>query len=160
MLIAKEDSKEMSKTIRRQQSEIQVKDSMLKDSRIKLDCIEQQLYERNVQIVGLPESDQEADDMKKVVQLAKVKMGLNIETDIDTVHRLGKKTNHKSRDLIIKFKTKAARQEFYQNRKKTCPSKYPQENIYINDQITDYRKGLFLVGWQATQKLNFNNTVR
>ncbi len=70
-------------------------------------------------------------------------MGLKIKGDIETVHRLGNKMAHKPRDLIIKFKTTEVRQEFYQNRKKTSLGKDPRKNIYINDHITDYRKGLF-----------------
>ncbi len=45
-------------------------------------------------------------------------------------------------DNIVKLKLGKARQEFYKNRKKTF-NKDPRKNIYINDHITDYRKGLF-----------------
>ena len=47
------------------------------------------------------------------------------------------------RDLVIKFKSKEIRDTFYKNRKLTAPCKNPEENIYINDRITDYRKSLF-----------------
>ena len=34
-------------------------------------------------------------------------------------------------------------QKFYENRKKTAPHKETSRNIYINDHLTNYHKGLF-----------------
>ena len=59
------------------------------------------------------------------------------------MHRLGRKSSIESRDLIVKFTPKEVRDDFYLKRKKTAPSKHPEENGYINDHITEYRKGLF-----------------
>ncbi len=67
-------------------------------------------------------------------------MGLGIGTQIDQVHRLGKKSRNKPRDLVVKFKSKENRDAFYKNRKLTAPSKNPEENIYISERITDYKK--------------------
>ncbi len=115
----------------------------IEDLKMKIDDMEQCSYERDVQVVGLSESDEDGDDLNKMVKIAEQKMGLKIKEDIEEIHRLGRKTNGKTRDLIIRFKTKASREVFYQNRKKTSPSKHPINNIYINDRITRYRKGLF-----------------
>ena len=43
----------------------------------------------------------------------------------------------------MKFINKEARDAFYGRRKRTAQSKYPEENIYVNDHITEYRKELF-----------------
>ena len=139
----KEEIDQMSPAIKVNQSNIHREMLRLKETKIKLDCVEQKFYEKEVQLVGLPESESEREDEKKIIQLAEEKMSLNIQGEIQGVHRLGRKFNKKPRDIIVKFKNKEAREAFYERRKRTAQSKYPDENIYINDHITEYRKKLF-----------------
>ncbi len=139
----KEKIDQMSLAIKVNHSNIHQEMLRLKETMIKLDCIEQKFYEKEVQLVGLPESVNESGDTKKTIQLAEVKMGLNIKDEIQGVHRLGRKSKKKPRDIIVKFINKEAREAFYEKRKRTAQSKYPQENIYVNDHITEYRKELF-----------------
>ncbi len=108
------------------------------DLKMKIDNMEQYSYKKDVQAVGLPESDEDGNDLNKMVKIAEQKMGLKIREDVEEIHRLGRKMNSKTsyRDLIIRFKAKASRESFYQNRKKTSPRKHPVNNIYISDRIT------------------------
>ncbi len=109
-----------------------------------IDEIQQDKFKSSVQIVGLPESKKEEDDVKKIVKLAQDKIGMKLKKhDIPHVYRLGKKIEGKARDIIVKFAEKKMRDSFYQKRKKTAPHKDPKMNIYVNDQLTNYRKGLF-----------------
>ncbi len=63
--------------------------------------------------------------------------------DLSEVYRLGKKIEGKKRDIVVNFAEKKTRDNFYLMRKTTTPHKDPQKNIYINDQLTNFRKGLF-----------------
>ncbi len=134
---------QMSQAIKVNHSSIQQEMIQMKETKIKLDCVEQKFYENEVQLVGLPESESESGDTKKIIQLAVEKMGLNIKDEIQGVHRLGRKSSKKPRDIIVKFINKEAREAFYGRRKKTAQSENPEENIYVNDHITEYRKELF-----------------
>ncbi len=115
-----------------------------KELTITIDELEQSQHKSSVQIVGLSESENEEADVKKVVKLAREKMNLKLKkTDVSDVHRLGKKCDGKARDLVIKFTDQKSRDQFHLNRKKTAPHKDPSKNIYVNDVLTTYRKGLF-----------------
>ncbi len=113
---------------------------------VKIDSIEQKDYINDVQIVGLEESVSEGEDAKKLIKLAKEKMGMKLKkTDVKSVHRLGKKPSKGGvcRDLVVSFKDQPTRELFYNNRKKVATSKLPHQNIYVNDKLTNHRKGLF-----------------
>ena len=113
---------------------------------VTIDSIAQKEFTNDVQVVGLGESPSSEEDMKKVVKMAKEKMGMKLKkTDVKSIHRLGKMSPHKAmpRDLVIRFKDQTTRDEFHNNRKKMATSKLSQQNIYINDRLTTLRKGLF-----------------
>ncbi len=132
-----------SRQIERLQQDLHLKDTKLQEMLIKVDLIEQEQYGNEVQLVGLPELQEDVDDVTQVLQLAEEKMGLNIpESEITDTIRLGKR-KHKPRDLLVKFKTKQMRETFYDQRKKTASSKKISQNVYINDRLTRHRKELF-----------------
>ena len=140
----KEDNKEKQRRIERLEYENRQKDKTIRELNTKYDELEQRGYDKEVQLVGLPESDSDDGDLKKILKLSKDKMGLKLKTtDIEGIHRLGKKSDNKSRDVIISFKERKARKAFYEQRKKTSQSKEVSRNIYVNDHLTDFRKGLF-----------------
>ncbi len=114
---------------------------------IKLDNIEQSQYEKDIQLVGLPESADEEDDIK--LKLANNTMGQKIKvSEITEVIRLGKKSDYKPRDTIIRFKSKKIRDTLYSNTKKSATSEDIKENVYVNDRLTTYRKNLFYAARQ------------
>ncbi len=144
-----------TRQIERLQQELHLKDTKLQEMLIKVDSIEQEQYENDVQLVGLPELQEDMDDVTKVLKLANEKMGLNIlESEIMDTTRLGKR-KHKPRDLLVKFKTKQLREAFYDRRKKTASSKKISQNVYINDRLTRHRKELFY----SARQLFKNNKI-
>ncbi len=139
-----EDNREKQRRIERLEYENRQKAKVIAELNAKYDDLEQSRYVKDVQLVGLPESNNEEEDLKKILKMSKDKMGIKLKgSDIEGFHRLGKKTEKRSRDIIITFKEKKTREAFHEQRKKTSQSKDVTQNIYINDHLTDFRKGLF-----------------
>ncbi len=114
----------------------------------KFDDFEQCQNDKNIQIVGLPESDEENNDKDKIVKIARDKFGMHLKiTDIEETYRMGRKSDNrvKGRDLIVKFKKKTTRNEFYENRKKTMSNEDQNQNIYVNDHLTKHRQHLLYI---------------
>ena len=92
-------------------------------------------------------SDEE--DTKKVLNLAKSKMGQKLKkSDVEGIHRLGKKSEKKTRDVIVKFKEQNVRDTFYLNRKKLILKNDTKNSIYINDHLTHHRQSLLYAARQ------------
>ncbi len=139
-----EENDRKSKQLRSMEFQIGKDRQKIKELTVTVDEIQQSQNKTSVQVVGLSESENEEADVKKVVKLAREKMGLKLKkTAISEVHRLGKKRKGKVRDLVIKFTDQVSRNQFHGNRKKTAPHKDPAKNIYVNDLLKTYRKGLF-----------------
>ncbi len=146
----KTENQRLHRRIERLELEGHKKSQKILELQTELDKMEQKQYENDVQIVGLKETENEEQDLKKILKISRETMGCKIKkTDIKNIHRLGKKSSDKPRDLIIKFADHSTRKRFYENRKKTSPHKDTARNIYINDHLTNYRKGLFF----STRKL-------
>ena len=114
----------------------------------KFDEFEQLQYVKNVQIVSLPENENQDDDKQKIVKIARDTFGMNLKlTDIDSTHRMGKRKpdSTKHRDTIVKFVKKSTRDKFYENRKLTITNEDPKLNIYVNDHLTHHRQHLLYV---------------
>ncbi len=135
-----------------------IKTKQLKDLKIKVDDIEQKCLERDVQIVGAPELQEEFDgdeekEMQMIVKLAKEKMNITLKKDdIEKIHRLGKRKVEKSRDLVVRFRNNITRNRFYRKRKETSNNSDPQKNIYINDHLTEYRRNFFYTARQLVKR--------
>ncbi len=135
--------------IERLQQELSIQGETIQETLVKVDNVEQMNYENDVQLVGLPEALDGTSDVTQVVKLSREKMGQHIdEVDVKEVIRLGKRSGHKPRDLIVKFRSRQIRQAFYDNRKKAALSKNIYDNIYINDRLTRFRKTLFYAARQ------------
>ncbi len=137
-----------------------IKTKHLHDMKVKLDDIEQMFFERDVQLVGvseLPEGQENnEEELEKIVRIAKEKMNITIkDTAIEKLHRLGKRKANKPRDVVVRFRSCNVRNKFYQNRKKTVNHSDPQNSIYVNDHLTEYRRNVFY----ATRQLVKNNTI-
>ena len=139
-------NKRLHRSIEKLQYELQKREDKISELVVTIDSIAQKEFINDVQVVGLTESPSPEEDMKKVVKMAKEKVGMKLKkTDVKSIHRLGKMSPHKSmpRDLVIRFKEQTTREEFQSNRKKMATSKLSQQNIYVNDRLTTQRKGLF-----------------
>ncbi len=114
----------------------------------KFDEFEQMQYGKNVQIVGLAETENEDEDKQKIVKIARDTFGMNLKlADIETTHRMGKRKQDstKHRDVIVKFTKKSTRDKFYEKRKLTITNDDPKLNIYVNDHLTQRRQHLLYV---------------
>ncbi len=139
-----EQNLKKERLLKRMEFESQKDKKKIDDLTSTLDELQQDRLRTSVQIVGLPESSKQEEDVKKIVKVAHDKLGMKLKKhDLLEVYRLGKKTEGKTRDVVVKFEEKKARDQFYQNRKKAAPHKDPSKNIYVNDQLTNLRKGLF-----------------
>ncbi len=141
----KSENKKLRRMVEKLQFQLHKKDAKINELVVKIDCIEQKDFINEVQMVGLDESTSEEGDMRKILKVAKEKMGVKLKkTDVKAVTRLGKKSSDKvtPRDLVVTFKDQATREVFYNNRKKLVLSKVPQSNIYVASQLNLLPVGL------------------
>ncbi len=110
----------------------------------KMDDFEQQSYDTHLQVVGLPESDENQCDTKKFMKLCKDKLGVKIKaSDIEETTRLGRKKNDgKARHLLVKLKTQDIKDKVQKDRSKLVTHAAGASNIYLNDRLTKYRQNL------------------
>ena len=134
-----------------------IKTKELRELRVKLDDVEQKFYEKDVQLVGVPELPEnecnEEEEIKTIVKLAKEKMSITIkEGSIEKLHRLGKRKTNKHRDVVVRFRSSTTRNKFYQNRQKIANHSDPEHSIFVNDHLTEYRRNVFYAVRQLVKK--------
>ncbi len=118
----------------------------LQQNKLKLDTVEQQLKMRNIIISGFPEVEDDGSLKQKLVSFSKEVLQFeNIQVnDIESAFRCGRRTDlAKPRNLVVHFKTKKMRDNFYERRKKTPVSYNIESSIYINEDLTLHRAKLF-----------------
>ncbi len=155
----KEENSKLKRCVERCEYKLScIKRKQLKDLKIKIDEVEQKTLERDVQIVGIPElpedlNGSEDDEMQLIVKLADEKMGITLKTsNIEKIHRLGKRRTEKDRDLVVRFKSNTMRNKFYKKRKQTSNNLDQRKNVYINDCLTEYRRNLFYSARQLVKR--------
>ncbi len=108
---------------------------------LKIDDIEQESKLHNLRMVGIPEEEGEIIQ-QKVLEIANEKLNLQsiTENDINLCYRLGKSSDSKTRDVIVRFVSREKRNLIYQ-----CRRNMPREDhpIYINEDLTSRRNKLF-----------------
>ncbi len=111
--------------------------------KIKLDEIDQDKHALSLQIVGLAENKDNADDIKQLTKVLKDKAGVKIKSaDVTEMKRLGKRNNAKTRNVIVSFKDKETRQRIFKERKKLITEGNPNKSVYLNDSLTQHRQQL------------------
>ncbi len=153
----KESNKQMQVKLEEYQSEIKKlkwardginkelgrKTSQIEHLTQSLDSLEQKQNETRVRITGIAEEEDE-NLTKKILDLAKKKMGLKKlkDSDIVQIHRSGKKKSTKTRDVIVQFESKLTRDSLHSARKKLHESNSAHRKVYINDDLTVFRQKL------------------
>ncbi len=134
----------MKRRLEKLQFQLSCKDVKIQELKLKIDEIEQKQYNRSVRIVGMPEEENDPSDIKNIQKMAKTVFEMEVKkSDVEESYRLGRVTEKKkNRDLIIKFKKKSIRNQFYSNRKKLVPTP-DQPNVFVNEQLTEHRANLF-----------------
>ena len=111
------------------------------ETNLRMDNLEQESKMNNLRIVGIPEEDHE-NLQKKVLSIVKQKLNIDSveEADIDLCYRLGRTSDSKVRDVIVKFTTRDKRNLIYR-----CKRNMPREDpaIFINEDLTQSRNKLF-----------------
>ena len=139
-----------------------LKTQEIKDS-IKVDEFEQYGRRQNLEIVGVPEKEDENTNAI-VLEVAKMLDVDIMSSHISTSHRLQKKTassrnNSGSYPIIICFTSRDIRNQIYANRKKARFvdlknfSVSDTKNIFVNKNLTPARKQLF---WKTKQEVKNN----
>ena len=82
------------------------------------------------------ETNEDVDDVKQVIKLAKDKLGVKIKTTEFKMHRLGKKRSNKTRNAVVSFKDKQTRENIYTQRKKLIKPENQVESIYTGQVST------------------------
>ncbi len=138
-----EDCNKKQRRIERLEYEKCQNEGEIKTLKLQLDKIQQEKYDHSLQVVGLPESQNNSGDIKQIVRLSKEKLGIKLKAnDLEEVTRLGKKNESKTRNTVLKFKDKSLRDKVFESRKKTITNSDPKKNIYINDKLTKHRQNL------------------
>ncbi len=123
--------------------ELAKKASELENLKHQLDCMDQKQRETRVRVTGMAEEEGE-NLTKKLLKLAKNKMGLKKfkDTDVVSIHRSGKKKPVRTRDIIVQFDSKITRDSFHEASRKLQGSSDVHKNIYVNDDLTNFRSKL------------------
>ncbi len=118
----------------------------LKGAAKKIDAIEQEMKSTNVIMFGISEENNDDDVKQRLSHLANNVLQLeNFKpSDIEMTYRLGRPSdNSQPRKILVKFKSKKKREEFYRRRKMTPTYEDTSRNIYINEDLTLQRAKLF-----------------
>ena len=140
-----------------------LKTQEIKDS-IKVDELEQYGRRQNLEIVGVPEKEDENTNAI-VLEVAKMLDVDIMSSHISTSHRLPKKkassrNNSGSSPIIVRFTSRDIRNQLYANRKKARFvdlknfSVSDTKNIFVNENLTPTRKQLF---WKTKQEVKNNS---
>ena len=140
-----------------------LKTQEIKDS-IKVDELEQYGRRQNLEIVGVPEKEDENTNAI-VLEVAKMLDVDIMSSHISTSHRLPKKkassrNNSGSSPIIVRFTSRDIRNQIYANRKMARFvdlknfSVSDTKNIFVNENLTPTRKQLF---WKTKQEVKNNS---
>ena len=134
-----------SRLIEEMASNLQKEDGQIILLETKLDDLEQYTRKFNLEIWGIPE-DKDKDLEDTIIKLSKC---LNVDLrvkDIDIIHRF-KKGNMTPKAIIVHFSNYYSKDEMYHSRWKlrnaNVSSIFCAEKIYINENLTALRAGLF-----------------
>ncbi|KAF0307301.1 hypothetical protein FJT64_018513 [Amphibalanus amphitrite] len=142
------------------EEEIAVLREELKETKAKLDDLEQYSRKNCVNISGVPETAGESTS-QLVRDLSKI---INVDispTDIDACHRIGRLTAGKPRTIIVKFARFDQRQELYAARRQLREVAAPAggrftaqqlEKIFISDNLTQHRQSVLYAARQLRRK--------
>lgn len=150
----KSENVKMKRMIERLNFELCKRDEKIEKLESQIDDLKQEKLENNVRIVGLEEHDRDEDDVHKMAKEYKMKLK---KSDIAEIIRLGKQGKKKKcRDVIVRFKDKAKREEFYRCRKMNR-EKNAMQGVYINDHLTESRSKLFYSARQLVRHKKINS---
>ena len=122
--------------------------------------LEQYIRKFNLVIHGIPER-QEEDNVENVISLGNI-VKVNLTSgDIDIVHRLNTKSKTKTRPIIVRFSNYKAKSQLYKariNLRNVTLHDLEAEKIFINENVTARREGLFREARKVIKKYHNGKT--
>ena len=118
------------------------------------DDLEQYTRKSNLVIHGIPER-QEEDNVENVISLGNILKVNLTRGDIDIFHRLNTKSKTKTRPIIVCFSNYNAKSQLYKariNLRNVTLHDLGAEKIFINENLTAWRAGLFREARKAFKK--------
>ncbi len=111
------------------------------ETKLALDDLEQESKLNNLRMAGIVEEDGESPQ-EKVLKIIQEELSLQTicERDIDLCYRLGRATESKVRDILVRFHSRQKRNLVYRCRHNMPRVEAP---IYINEDLTLMRSKLF-----------------
>ena len=89
----------------------------------------------------MSEGGDSSEVTKQIIKLSKEKLGIKLKSgDLEEVTRLGKKSDFKKGNIVVKLKKKSLRDKLFESRKKSITDPNPKKNIYINERLTQHRQ--------------------
>ncbi|KAF0302267.1 hypothetical protein FJT64_025619 [Amphibalanus amphitrite] len=139
------------------EEEIAVLREELKETRAKLDDLEQYSRKNCLNISGIPETVGES-----TAQLVPCTVGVTInQTDIDTCHRVVRQAAGKPPTIIVKFARFDQRQELHAARRQLREVAAPAggrfttqqlEKVFVSDNLTQHRQSVLYAARQLRRK--------
>jgi len=129
----------------------------------QIDDLEQYTRKHNLEIHGISESSEE-NLPEKIIKLGKV---LNVHianNNIDICHRVAtRRSSGDPRPIIVHFRSYRAKSELYKARKRLKSASlsnyfHNTEAVYINENLTNYRRDLFAKVRKFKKNNNWHST--
>ena len=126
----------------------------------RLEDLEQYGRRNNVEIQGIPEA--RGENLLHTITTLGVKMGCKIEaSDVDVVHRLPAR-NQEHKPIIVKFVRRTVKLDLLNNRSRLAQvtsqdfdSTSTGNKVYVNENLTPYRKQLFYLARNKKKDSNY-----
>ena len=113
----------------------------LYDQKIELTSLDQYGRRENVEICNIPESITQEQLQKHTIEVLKTVNITVTGKDIHAVHRIGKKSNNRPRNVIVRFVNRKTAFTLLKNKKKL--NNTPFKNYFVIENLCPYNKRIF-----------------
>ena len=152
--------KYLEEQVKASKKELEDMEQRLDEVEAKHDDLEQYTRKFNLVIHGIPEREEE-DNIENVIKLGKL-LEVNLSSgDINIVHRMKTKSKDKPRPIIARFSNYNAKSKLYKarlNLRNVDLQDLGAEKIFINENLTAWRAGLFKEARKVKKKYNNGKT--
>ena len=120
--------------------------------------IEQYLRINNLEIVGLPDSE---DDNGVTVEETLIDIFNSLpeieisSSDIDICQRMPSNRHDSKNIAVCKFVSRKSKYDILNAKKSARDFKYKNESVYINDHLSSYSRNLFVLATQKKREYGF-----
>ncbi|XP_067660323.1 uncharacterized protein [Haliotis asinina] len=121
---------------------------------MKYDELEQHSRRNSIRIIGVHESEDEDIQKATLDVFKKINKDISI-SDIDRCHRVGKRVQGRSRQIIVKFVSYQDKDGVYTQRRKL---RAMMENVFVNEDLTHYSSKLFKMARDLRKSRWIENT--